>query len=551
MLSSLARFWRPETGIFLAVWLLLLAGGRSRLLRDPGTFWHTRVGDIMLTTGALVRHDPFAFTPPDRPWIPHQWLGECVMALLHRIDGLDTLVLATATILALLYAWLAGRLMRAGLHWSLAGVLVLAIVAVSTSHFHARPHLATIVLLGLTFAWLADFEAARITLRRLWWLVPIYILWSNIHGGVLGGLVTMAAAGVGWIAWRFLRLDSPLAGRREIIDFGLLLVACGLTTLVNPFGIELPRTWLSIMDSELLPQIIQEHARMDPTKLDGMAVLGLAALYAAVLLNLKRWPRVTWLLPLLWLEQACSRIRHAPLFAIVAGLAIAEMIPYTRWAAARLASGSDLFTTPAPSTPTGWRPWLLPATSILAAFVLQAAGIEAPLVGHGWAQLDDTLWPVELNPELAELRREPDGTRIFNDLTYGGYLIYYVPNLRVFVDDRCELHDPRWLKEYVDADRDRDDQKLAAWQQQWGFTLALVQTGSGSDLHFAAAPDWTIIKRTDTATLYRRISRQGARAPERSSWRSCVPGVRFSQCWYAATSPAIRTPRNVTRTIAT
>ena len=114
------RYWRPETGIFLGIWLVLLIGGRSKFLQDPGTFWHTVVGEQMLSTHQLIYHDTFSFTFAGQPWSPHQWLGECIMAALHRLDGLDTLLLATVTVLASLYTWLAHRLIRAGLHWSLS-----------------------------------------------------------------------------------------------------------------------------------------------------------------------------------------------------------------------------------------------------------------------------------------------------------------------------------------------------------------------------------------------------------------------------------------------
>src|SRR5579862_8930960 len=155
----MSRFWRPETGFFLCLWLFLLVAGQSKLLRDPGTFWHTVCGEKMLTSGELIRTDPFTFTMAGQPWLPHQWLGECLMALLHRIDGFDTLLLTTATILAGLYTWLAHRLLRSGLHWSLTALLVVLVLAASASHFHARPHLATMVFLGVTFASLCDFEA--------------------------------------------------------------------------------------------------------------------------------------------------------------------------------------------------------------------------------------------------------------------------------------------------------------------------------------------------------------------------------------------------------
>src|SRR5437868_4957179 len=114
------RFWRAETGIFLGLWLVLMVGGRSKFFQDPGTFWHTVTGQKILATGHFLAEDPYSFTFAGRPWVPYEWLAECAMAVLHAIHGLDTLLLATVTILAGLYAWVAHRLIRAGLHWSLA-----------------------------------------------------------------------------------------------------------------------------------------------------------------------------------------------------------------------------------------------------------------------------------------------------------------------------------------------------------------------------------------------------------------------------------------------
>src|SRR5438876_1220813 len=173
MLAKLRTLWRPEAGVFLALWVLLLCGGHSRLFRDPGTFWHTRVGQLALASG-LVYGDPFSFTEADtaagRAWIPHQWLGEIFMALVHAWNGWDGLLLATVALLACLYTWLAHRLIRAGLHWSLAVSFTALALAAGSNHFHVRPHLATLVFFGMTCAFLYDFEAGRKRLVELFWL---------------------------------------------------------------------------------------------------------------------------------------------------------------------------------------------------------------------------------------------------------------------------------------------------------------------------------------------------------------------------------------------
>src|SRR4029077_12576481 len=140
------------------------------------------------------------------------------------------------------------------------------------------------------------------------------------------------------------------------------------------------------------------------------------------------------------------------------------------------------------------------------ALVLQWFGAEVPLVGRGWAKLDDRSWPVELLPELQA--HEHDGSRrIFNEYAYGGFLIYHTPGYEVFVDDRCELYGDRWLLRYVQAATRDTGATLDDLQHQHGtFDLALTATGSGYDAYFHANSQWEPLKQTPTATLYRRKS---------------------------------------------
>ena len=84
---KLPRWLAPGAVAFLAVWLLLLAAGRSAFFHDPGTFWHTTTGELVLKDGFL-RADPYTFTFAGEWWVPYQWLGEVGMAARAPSRGL-------------------------------------------------------------------------------------------------------------------------------------------------------------------------------------------------------------------------------------------------------------------------------------------------------------------------------------------------------------------------------------------------------------------------------------------------------------------------------
>ncbi len=500
------RFFRAETVLFLGIWLILLIGARSRLFRDPGTLWHPVVGARILSDRECLRTDPFSFTHQGEPWIAQWWLGECALASVYGLAGLDGLLLATATVLAGLYTWVAHRLIRAGVHPLLAVFLTACAMLASSYHFHPRPHLLTIVLMGWTFARLCDWEAGRISTGRLFWLVPLFLLWANVHGGMVGGVAMLAICAVGWTIAEWIRSRSARGTYRQSVMLVTLVIACGLTALINPFGLALPRVWFSLMTSAVLPEVMEEHAPLRYAP-EGWAVLLFGLIYMLALIGtLPRRPRVTWLIPLLWLALAWTRVRHGPLFAITAVIALADMLPEVRWARWLARRGSVLFQLRSPEElpGLGWRAALVPAILVMTAASLQLAAVPFPVLGRGWARLDRTLWPVDLLPELRDYaRNQPDGAAIFNDMHFGGFLIRYTPRLRVFIDDRCELYGDEGLLAYARAARD-DPGQIERWAEEYGFRLALVQSESPFDRYLQGAQGWRLVRRTAAAALFER-----------------------------------------------
>jgi hypothetical protein len=282
-----------------------------------------------------------------------------------------------------------------------------------------------------------------------------------------------------------------------------------MTIVVNPYGLEAPRTWLALVGSPVLPRLMDEHGPL-LARSTGPMILPIAGVYLAVLLGVPpRRYRVTWLVPLFWLGLAFTRIRQGPLFAITALVALADLFPRSWWASRLVRAGSDLYRPIAPDAATrraglDLRPALIPGGVVLTALALQLAGARVPVLGRGWATLDSRYWPVDLLPELRAYEREHSrGTPIFNEMLFGGFLIYHTPGLRVFIDDRCELYGDEGLLAYADA-LEHDPAQLDRWARDYGFDLALTANGSGFDRYLRYARGWTLVKETEAACLYRR-----------------------------------------------
>jgi hypothetical protein len=505
----LANWFRPETGFFLAVWFVFLVQFRERAFFDPGALWHTVVGEKILT-GGFMTTDPFTYTHPGRTWIPQQWGGEVLMALAHRIGGFDTMLLGLVTLIAGLFTWLFARLRQAGMHWCFAGVLTAGYLFVGSFHFFARPHMATIVFLAYTMATLVDYDRGRAGLARLAGLIPIYILWTNIHGGVLGGTMSFGVALAGWGLLFLAKRDGPIQSWRTAFTIAGILASCALTPFDNPFGMEMINTWQRIVGSTVMPEYIGEHKPLNLAEpvdqLLGMAALIYTVLFLGTLPTIKKEFRATWLVPLVWMLLTFKGIRQGPLFAVTALVVLADFWPHTIWHTMLKKYGDSLvYGGEVSLKPTTWA---IPALAVSVAVALQLMAVPVPVIGSGWVQMPQQFVPTDITDTIRkELADHGPKARVFNDCNLGGYMIYYHRDQPIYMDDRFELYGDAWTLSYVQMALEHPE-RIEAECDKYGCTHALVAvepTPPPLDAYLSQSKRWQEVSRGKGAVLYRRI----------------------------------------------
>src|SRR5690606_9160530 len=67
----------------------------------------------------------------------------------------------------------------------------------------------------------------------------------------------------------------------------------------------------------------------------------------------------------------------------------------------------------------------------------------------------------------------------------------------------CELFGDQMLRDYVHAEQN-DPGRIEAWQQQYGFTAALVRNDTPFDRFLKADRRWKLVERGASASLYKR-----------------------------------------------
>jgi hypothetical protein len=223
----------------------MLAGGLaviaaltvSTRFNDPDLWFHLRLGQIVWTTHSIPSTDIFSFTAQGHSWIAHEWLAELGAYAAYRAGGYAGLMVCFMGLACLLFALvylLCYRRCGSSLTAFLGGVCAWFFGTVGLA---LRP-----MLLGYLFlaAELILLELALRNRRWLWLLPPLFAVWVNCHGSYYFG---MGVLGVYWLCsfakgkWGPVVAEARDKGDRKA--FGLALILSALALFANPIGIRL------------------------------------------------------------------------------------------------------------------------------------------------------------------------------------------------------------------------------------------------------------------------------------------------------------------------
>jgi hypothetical protein len=495
-LGPLAANSLPTIGNIVFVSLLAILALRfgSGLLLDADSGYHIRAGELILDTWTIPRLDPFSYHLPPLPWTAHEWLSEAIMAAVFRLFGLTGVVLFFAVLLAAIH-WLLYRVLRAQSNDIILCVaVVLLAAATSSSHWLARPHIFSLALILIWYELLNRFQYRHE--RTLIYLPPIMLLWVNLHGGYIMGLVLLGIYLAGNLFDAVFAAPTMSANAKR--KAGLLCgcaAATVLATLINPFGYKILIFPFELVADRLIMDNIKEfmspdfHGRL-PFKYMLLAAIAALAL-ARTPLNLIECGLLT-----LTTYMALYSARHVSLFAIIAapillkaGESIVDRFA-TRWSEFYRSRNANLGAVDAELKGGLWP----------SAATLLIAGLA--LTGSLRYEFDETVHPVAA---VEFLKREPIGGRMFNNDEFGDYLIYAAwPQYRVFIDGRNDMYRDTYNAPYY-----RISNALPGWREalekfeiDWIFfnthsVLAAALTGSS---------DWQPVYSDRTATIFVRNS---------------------------------------------
>lgn len=470
----------------LAGALVLGAAAAATRVRAYDFFWHLAAGRWIAGHGGVPRSDPFSFTAAGVPWVDHGWLYQLGLYGLWSAGGLTAVWLARVALGAAIGAVIWGHLRARGVSAGAALLLCLGGLAGASGRMTDRPEMVTLLFVALAASCLCAGG------KRPLALIPLAALWANIHAGsILAPLMASAAlAGV-----LIDRARGRSGGPSPAILAGTTIGAA-LALAVNPYGIQavlVPLRLTRLVGESWVQN--PEWTRTSPALAPGL-YLAIAGLAAAALLRRDRARGAPLALAALGGVLALQYVRNVGVFFILFPFAVAPF-----FAGERVARRVG------------------PLAGAAIALAGLAGLLLAPAAGTVGPGLEPDRYPVAA---AAFVEGEGLDGRMFNEVAFGGYLIWRFPDRPVFIDGRNEVY-PALLADLFESFRD----PVRFWDltERWGIEVAMLRYPARRQLVRYAGPpprmverswsevffpsrDWALVHWDDTAMV--RVRRAAA-----------------------------------------
>lgn len=234
-------------------------------LWDYDFWWHIGTGRYIVENRHLPETDPFSFTsgleenknliPERESFILKQyWISQIIFFFIYQIFDCGGIIIFRTFVFLLIISAVLWRLIKNGVSFYICFICVFLVHLTTLSFTSERPVLFTMLFSVVIFLLLEEFRIKRN--KSTFYLIPLMLLWSNMHGGFILGDVIIVAFIIGETLGIILK--KSVYTRKELLLLYLPALCAITISALNPNGFEAFSLVLS-PKYKIFKEGIQEH----------------------------------------------------------------------------------------------------------------------------------------------------------------------------------------------------------------------------------------------------------------------------------------------------
>jgi len=211
---------------------------------DDDVFWHLETGRYISENNVIPSHDVFGFITEGKEWIPFEWGWDVLSYRVFSLSGYAGISILRTLIFLAVFVLFIRMIFRLGLNITPAIFIFLLLCFGMMDRFAPKPQIMSYFFFAVLLFLLYGFKTyARNNLRRLYLLPAIFLVWCNMHMGVIAGIgilgVFYLTELLGYLKPGLTpKMGNPPLPKKDMLQLGIIMLASAAVLLVNPHGYE-------------------------------------------------------------------------------------------------------------------------------------------------------------------------------------------------------------------------------------------------------------------------------------------------------------------------
>lgn len=421
-----------------AVFIILVTS--FKISGDDDIFWHLETGRYITENKVVPSADVFGFVTEGQEWIPFEWGWDVISYLIYSAAGYAGVSIFRTIIFLLIFFLFIRLIIKLKLNLWLSVFIFTILIFGMIDRLIPKPQIMSYLFFAILLYIVISFRTFnRGNMKLLYFLPVIFLVWCNMHMGVLAGQVIFTLFLISEVLiyikpQKFSTGSQAPLSRNELFKIVLIYFASFFALLINPHGFSTYQYVYSHLNMKMLEDVFEWYSPFNKVfsgtiyRYIYLSFLGgsLVILYYSY----KNRNIFFGLAAVIFAVFSVYSSRYTIDFMVITGLLLAAasgaLIKESKNKTAIVLSVSKV-------------PAII-ISAILLFFAVTLPGNE--LYGYmnytrssGFG-VDSYDYPVKMFDFIKENNIHNTGSRPFNSFNCGGYLIWNLKGKKNFIDSR-------------------------------------------------------------------------------------------------------------------
>ncbi len=233
----LKKYFLP--GAFAILIILLTT---YKISGDDDIFWHLGIGKYVTENKVVPSGDVFGFVTKGQEWIPFEWGFDVLAYNVYSLSGYAGLSIFRSLIFILMFYLIYRITLKLKINVFITFLIFLLLIPAMFERFMVKPQIVSYLFTVIILYIFIHYSFIKRQGSRLIYFLPlIFLVWANMHMGVLSGIVIFTLFLISetflFFKPKFQIENNNPSSQKDLIRLLAVYAVSILSLLINPHGL--------------------------------------------------------------------------------------------------------------------------------------------------------------------------------------------------------------------------------------------------------------------------------------------------------------------------